>query len=73
MQRAVIEALYRKVNGSLEGLNEKLGAAPPISSNTSGNDSASQPPLSPTEQQKAPEEKPTEEKPAEEKPPVKQP
>ncbi|HUQ30958.1 MAG TPA: TPM domain-containing protein [Pyrinomonadaceae bacterium] len=78
VQRAVIEALYRKVNGSLEGLNEKIGATPPVSSNTSGNDNAPRPSRASSEQQKAPEEKPAEEKPAEEKPaeekpPVKQP
>jgi uncharacterized membrane protein YgcG/tetratricopeptide (TPR) repeat protein len=63
VQRAVIEALYRKVNGSLEGLNEKIGAgaAPPISSNMSGNDNAPQP--SPTEQQPPQTNQPSSEQP----------
>jgi uncharacterized membrane protein YgcG/tetratricopeptide (TPR) repeat protein len=38
VQRAIIEALYRKVNGSLQGLDAKLGAAPSVSSNPRGND-----------------------------------
>ncbi|HEX8709455.1 MAG TPA: tetratricopeptide repeat protein, partial [Pyrinomonadaceae bacterium] len=33
VRRAVIEALYRKVNGSLDGLDAKLGPAPSVSSN----------------------------------------
>ncbi len=32
-RRAVIEALYRRVNGSLDGLDAKIGAAPVIASN----------------------------------------
>ncbi|HEY0376041.1 MAG TPA: TPM domain-containing protein [Pyrinomonadaceae bacterium] len=31
VQRAIIEALYRRVRGSLEGLDEKIGPAPTIS------------------------------------------
>jgi tetratricopeptide (TPR) repeat protein len=82
VQRAVIEALYRKVNGSLEGLNEKIGAVPPISSNTSGNGNAPQTPASSEQQplqtnqpaseqpktESAQQQKTPEEKPAEEKP-----
>lgn len=32
-RRAVIEALYRRVNGSLDGLDAKIGAAPALASN----------------------------------------
>ncbi|HEV7857078.1 MAG TPA: TPM domain-containing protein [Pyrinomonadaceae bacterium] len=35
VRRAVIEALYRKANGSLDGLDEKIGPASPATSNTS--------------------------------------
>jgi tetratricopeptide (TPR) repeat protein len=31
VQRAIIEALYRRVRGSLEGLDEKIGPAPSVS------------------------------------------
>ena len=33
VQRAIIAALYRKVNGSLDGLDEKIGRAPSVTSN----------------------------------------
>ena len=33
VRRAIIETLYRKVNGSLDGLNEKIGPAPSTSLN----------------------------------------
>lgn len=33
VQRAIIEALYRRVRGSLEGLDEKIGPAPRVSAN----------------------------------------
>jgi tetratricopeptide (TPR) repeat protein len=36
VQRAIIEALYRKVNGSLDGLDEKIGRAPSVTSNAPG-------------------------------------
>jgi uncharacterized membrane protein YgcG/tetratricopeptide (TPR) repeat protein len=65
VQRAVIEALYRKVNGSLEGLDAKIGAAPSVSSITNGNANP------PTREQ--PKTESTEQNPAEEKPPVKRP
>ncbi len=76
VQRAVIEALYRKVNGSLDGLDAKIGAAPSVSSNTSGNDNPSQPPSTnePTQTNPPTTEQPktesTEQKPTGEKPPV---
>jgi tetratricopeptide (TPR) repeat protein len=35
VRRAIIEALYRKANGSLDGLDEKIGPASPATSNTS--------------------------------------
>jgi uncharacterized membrane protein YgcG/tetratricopeptide (TPR) repeat protein len=79
VQRAIIEALYRKVNGSLDGLDAKIGATPSVSSNTSGNNNPAQPPstnepaqINPpaTEQ---PKTEGAEQKPVEEKPPVKQP
>lgn len=34
VRRAVIEALYRKLNGSLDGLDSQIGPATPASSNT---------------------------------------
>ncbi|HEY0005382.1 MAG TPA: TPM domain-containing protein [Pyrinomonadaceae bacterium] len=34
IRRAIIEALYRKVNGSLEGLDEKIGPAPGTTSSS---------------------------------------
>lgn len=37
VRRAIIETLYRKVNGSLDGLDARIGPAPSVSSNTSGN------------------------------------
>lgn len=61
VQRAIIESLYRKVNGSLNGLDEKIGAAPSVSSNPPVNNEAT------------PKTESTEQKPVEEKPPVKQP
>lgn len=36
VQRAIIEALYRKVNGSLDGLDAKIGRVPSISSTAPG-------------------------------------
>ncbi|PYS48055.1 MAG: hypothetical protein DMF68_14340, partial [Acidobacteria bacterium] len=33
VRRAIIETLYRKVNGSLDGLNDKIGPAPSTSLN----------------------------------------
>jgi len=50
VRRVIIETLYRKVNGSLEGLDAKIGPAPPASSNTSNNTgtSTSQPTQSTT-------------------------
>jgi uncharacterized membrane protein YgcG/tetratricopeptide (TPR) repeat protein len=76
VQRAIIEALYRKVNGSLEGLDAKLGARPSVSSNTSGNPNPARPSTNEPANQPAteqPKTENTEQKPAEEKPPVKQP
>jgi uncharacterized membrane protein YgcG/tetratricopeptide (TPR) repeat protein len=64
VQRAIIEALYRKVNGSLNGLDEKIGAEPSISSNPPANNNEATP---------TPKTENTEQKPVEEKPPVKQP
>jgi predicted Zn-dependent protease len=59
VQRAIIEALYRKVHGSLEGLDAKIGCAPSLTN---------APP--PNEAQPAePKTDGTEPKPAEEKPP----
>lgn len=82
VQRAIIESLYRKVNGSLDGLDAKIGAAPSVSSNTSGNASAPPPTQTPdvtpstTEPKQEtnppateqPKTEGTEQKPAEEKP-----
>ena len=36
VRRVIIETLYRKVNGSLDGLDAKIGPAPSVSSNTGG-------------------------------------
>ncbi len=75
VQRAIIEALYRKVNGSLDGLDAKIGAAPSVSSNTSGNDNPAQPSSSSEPAQtnppatEQPKTESTEQKPTEEKPP----
>jgi hypothetical protein len=75
VQRAVIEALYRKVNGSLEGLEAKIGAAASVSSNTGVNANTTTTPSTaePTQTSPPPPEQPktegTEQKPAEEKPP----
>jgi tetratricopeptide (TPR) repeat protein len=41
VRRVIIETLYRKVNGSLEGLDAKIGPSRSVSSNTSGNAGAS--------------------------------
>jgi tetratricopeptide (TPR) repeat protein len=76
VQRAVIESLYRKVNGSLDGLDAKIGAAPSVSSNTSGNANPAQPTTTEPSQTNPPAtEQPktegTEQKPAGEKPPGK--
>jgi uncharacterized membrane protein YgcG/tetratricopeptide (TPR) repeat protein len=81
VQRAVIEALYRKVNGSLDGLDAKIGAAPSTSSNATQSAPAEtpQPEAAGPKQETnppAPDQPKTEDaeqKPAEEKPPVKQP
>ncbi len=59
VQRAIIEALYRKVHGSLQGLDAKIGPAPSLT-NAPPRDEAQ-----PTE----PKTDGTEPKPAEEKPP----
>jgi tetratricopeptide (TPR) repeat protein len=40
VNRAVIELLYRKVNGSLEGLDKRLGVTSPPASSVARNDSA---------------------------------
>jgi uncharacterized membrane protein YgcG/tetratricopeptide (TPR) repeat protein len=47
VQRAIIEALYRKVNGSLEGLDAKIGAAASVVSSNNGSDNAAPLPPSP--------------------------
>lgn len=77
VQRAIIESLYRKVNGSLDGLDAKIGASPSVSSNTNGN-AAQQPSTTEPAQTNPPAtEQPktegTEQKPVEEKPPGEQP
>ena len=84
VQRAVIEALYRKVNGSLAGLDAKLGAAASVSSgNANGNTNAAPPqaPETPTETPTqtpeqtpaAPAQPPTTNQPAETRPPANEP
>lgn len=78
---AVIQALYRRVNGKLDGLEEKIGASPLIAENTTPNTTANTTPNSfsdaPNAQTPAPvtggeanktEAKPAETKPAETKP-----
>ncbi|HJU56672.1 MAG TPA: tetratricopeptide repeat protein, partial [Pyrinomonadaceae bacterium] len=70
VQRAIIEALYRRVRGSLEGLDEKIGSAPSVSTNAG----TTTPPTDALPQEKpqppATDQPQTEEqKPAEEKPP----
>lgn len=62
-RRAVIESLYRRVNGSLEGLDAKIGAAPALAANAAPSQSPSQttePINTPTAtQQPTPEPSPT--------------
>lgn len=41
-QRAIIEAVYRKVNGSLDGFAERIGAVPTSSTNRASADSPTQ-------------------------------
>jgi uncharacterized membrane protein YgcG/tetratricopeptide (TPR) repeat protein len=48
VRRVIIETLYRKVNGSLEGLDTKIGPAPSVSNATPGNTPTSQPTQSTT-------------------------
>ncbi len=72
VQRAIIEALYRKVRGSLEGLDKIIGPAPSLSTNAGTTPPPTNPP--PQEETKPPTNEPpktegTEPKPAEEKPP----
>jgi tetratricopeptide (TPR) repeat protein len=45
-RRIVIEALYRKLNGSLEGLNERIGAALPTATIAANNTIVEPPPTS---------------------------
>lgn len=78
VRRAIIETLYRKLNGSLEGLDAKIGPAPSVSSNTNINREISSPQTQATPQPSIPvlEQPKTEskdQKPVEEKPQVKQP
>lgn len=42
-RRVVIEALYRKLNGSLQGLDERIGAATPVATIASNNAAAVEP------------------------------
>ncbi len=62
VQRAVIEGLYRKVHGSLEGLDAMIGPAPSLS--TGPPQGEARPPAN-----EPPKTEETERKPAEEKPP----
>lgn len=66
VQRAILEALYRKVNGSLEGLDARIGAAASVSSITGGEPTTAPeqapetPPAAPAETpQKTPEQTPS--------------
>lgn len=78
VQRAILEALYRKVNGSLEGLDAKIGAAASVSSVTGGNIKAAPektpdtpvetPPPAPEQKPSTPE--PSTNEPAETRPPA---
>ncbi|HEX8138962.1 MAG TPA: tetratricopeptide repeat protein [Pyrinomonadaceae bacterium] len=43
-RRITIEALYRKINGSLQGLDERIGAAAPPATIASNNSTAVEPP-----------------------------
>jgi tetratricopeptide (TPR) repeat protein len=72
VQRAIIEALYRKVRGSLEGLDKLIGPAPSLSTNAGAATPATNAP--PQEESKPPASEPpqpegAEPKPAGEKPP----
>ena len=60
VRRAIIETLYRKVNGSLDGLDARLGTAPPVSSNTNNTgSSSSQTPVAPRQSTETPQPTPT--------------
>ena len=60
VRRAIIETLYRKVNGSLDGLDARLGTAPPVSSNTNNTgSSSSQTPVAPRQSTETPQLTPT--------------
>ena len=65
VQRAIIEVLYRKVNGSLEGLDAKLGAATSVSSNPGGSNSNAVPVKAPDTPPATPNEPAGETKPPE--------
>ena len=43
VKRSVIERLYKKMHGSLAGLDEKIGSTPPVSSSETGAPADSQP------------------------------
>jgi tetratricopeptide (TPR) repeat protein len=47
-RRIVIEALYRKINGTLQGLDERIGAAPAAATIASNNTAVEPPPTSVT-------------------------
>ncbi len=76
-RHAVIEALYRKVNGTLDGLEDKIGPAPLIASNTSSPTTPNTTTLNPTTPgtttTATPEATPAEVRPAETKPAETQP
>jgi uncharacterized membrane protein YgcG/tetratricopeptide (TPR) repeat protein len=59
VQRAIIEGLYRKLYGSLDGLDAKIGAASSASSNTSGSATPTTPPQTPDPAPATPAETPT--------------
>jgi uncharacterized membrane protein YgcG/tetratricopeptide (TPR) repeat protein len=75
VRRAIIETLYRKVNGSLEGLDAKIGPAPSVSSNMGGNTGSAPPQATRTAapQSEQPKTENNEQKPAGEQTPAKQP
>ncbi len=61
VRRTVIEQLYRKVNGSLDGLDERIGPSPAISENaqTTPSDSLAKTPDAPAQPTASPENTPT--------------
>lgn len=55
VRRAIIETLYRKLNGSLDGLDAMIGPASSVSSNTNNTGNSSTPAAAPTKPTETPQ------------------